>query len=69
LRNIEAGTRQIGPTIYVDHAAYRTAVYSHPELQAWMLFERTTDLDGALCWCLGTRVKDKRHAVARWKFN
>jgi hypothetical protein len=32
LRNVEAGAGEIGPTIYINHPAYRTAVHAHPKL-------------------------------------
>jgi hypothetical protein len=44
-------------------------VHAHPELQAWMIFERTADFDRALRRRFRTGVKDQRHAVAGWNFN
>ena len=34
-----------------------------------MLFERTTDFDGAMCRRFRARVEDQRHAVARWNLD
>ncbi|HWY51827.1 MAG TPA: hypothetical protein VNW72_10125 [Chthoniobacterales bacterium] len=32
LRHIKTGTGKIGLTVYIDHAADRAAVHSHPKL-------------------------------------
>jgi hypothetical protein len=32
LRHVEARTREIGSTIYIDHPAHRPAVHTHPKL-------------------------------------
>src|SRR5439155_13826820 len=32
LRHVEAGAREVGMTIHINHAARRTAVHTHPKL-------------------------------------
>src|SRR4029077_10537725 len=69
LRYIKTGTSEIRVTIHIYHAADRTAVYSHPKLQAGMLFENATDFYRALRWRFRAGVKDQRHPVTSWNFN
>src|SRR6266513_2333745 len=68
LRHVEPGTCEVGMTIHINHAAYRTAVHAHPNLQAWMLLESATDFNRALRRRFLTGVEDQRHAVAGWNF-
>src|SRR6266550_7744622 len=68
LRHADAGPREIGVTIHIDHPADRTAVHAHSNLQAWMRLERATDFNRALRRRFLTGVEDQRHAVASWNF-
>ena len=69
LRHVDSGAGEIGPFIYIDHAANRPAVDSHPKLQARMFLERAADLHRALHRRFRTGVKDQRHPVAGWDSN
>src|SRR5438477_6453814 len=63
LRYVKTGAGEIGPFVYINHAANRTAVDSHPKLQARMFLEGTADLHRALRRRFWTSVKDQRHPV------
>ena len=64
LRQVKTGAREISPFVYIDHAANRPAVDSHPKLQARMFLKRAADLHRTLRGCLRTRVKNQRHPIA-----
>jgi hypothetical protein len=51
LRHVQASTGEIGATIHVSHAAHRTAMNAHAQLQARMVLARAADLDCALRRC------------------
>src|SRR5689334_3565433 len=54
--------------IHIYHPADRTAVHTHPNLQAWMGLECATDFNRALRRRFLTGVEDQRHPVAGWNF-
>ena len=67
--HVDSSAREIGPFIYVDHAANWPAVDSHPNLQARMFLERAADLHRALRRRFRIGVKDQHHPVASWDPN
>src|SRR6266853_5338378 len=60
LGHVDPSAREIGPLVYIDHAAHWPAVDSHPKLQAGMFLERTADLHCALRGRFGTGVENQR---------
>ena len=62
--HVDSSAREIGPFIYIDHAADWPAVDSHPNVQARMFLERAADLHRALRRRFRTRVKYQRHPIA-----
>jgi hypothetical protein len=64
LRDVDAGTRDIGATGNIDHTADGSAVNSHSKLQMRMVLKRLANLNRALRWRFRTGVKNQRHAIA-----
>jgi hypothetical protein len=67
--HVDSSAREIGPFIYIDHAANWSAVDSHPKLEARMFLERAADLHRALHRRFGIGVKDQHHPIASWDPN
>ena len=67
--DVDSSAREIGPFIYIDHAANWPAVDSHPKLQARMFLECAADLHRALRRRFRIGVKDQHHPIASWDPN
>src|SRR5438552_18196143 len=63
LRDVDSGTRYIRASTYVHHAADRSAVNSHPQLQLRMFACSAADLQRAFHRRFRSVVKNQRHAV------
>src|SRR5206468_3102134 len=64
VREIQAGASEIRLTSYIHHPADRSTVNAHAQTQTWVIFKCTAQLDRAANRRFGSRIKDKRHAVA-----
>ena len=64
LGHIDSSAGEIGPSVYIDHAAHWPTVDSHPKLQAGVSLERAANFHRAVRRRFGTSVKDQRHPVA-----
>jgi hypothetical protein len=69
LCDVDSSAREIGPLVYIKHAANGTAVDSHPKLQARMFLECAADLHRALHRRFRIGVKDQHHPIASWDPN
>src|SRR6266567_2962231 len=63
LRDVDPGSRNVGATTYVDHAANRAAMDPHAQLQLWVFAGGTANFQRALHRCFGSVVKDQGHTV------
>src|SRR6266446_10788141 len=66
LRDVDSGSRYVGATTYVHHAADRSAVHPHPELELRVFPRGTTDLQRAFHRRFRSVVEDQRHPISRW---
>src|SRR4029077_12683124 len=64
--HVDSSAREIGPFVYIDHAANWPAMDSHPKLETRLLLESATDLHRASHRRLRARVKYQHHPVASW---
>ena len=62
--DVDSSAREIGPFVYIHNPADRSAVDSHPKLQARVFLERAADLHCALRRRFRAGVKYQRHPVA-----
>src|SRR5438552_17001643 len=61
LRDVDSGTRNVGATTYVHHAADRPAVHPHPEFELRVFPRGTTDLQRTFHRRFWSIVEDQRH--------
>ena len=64
LRQVDPSAGDVGPFVYIDHAAHRSTVDSHPQMQARLFLEEAADLYRALRRGLRAGVKHQGHAIA-----
>jgi len=66
LRNIDSRTCYVGFLINIGDSANRTAVNSHPQLNAWMILQSSTNLERTPGWFFWTVEENERHPIAGW---
>ncbi len=66
LRDIDTCSGNVGATTYVHHAADRSAVHPHPQLELPVFPRGTTDLQRAFNRRFRSVVENQRHAVSSW---
>src|SRR5437868_7741701 len=66
LRGVDSGARYVRATTYVHHAADRSAVHPHPQLELPVFPRGTTDLQRAFHWRFWSVVENQRHAISSW---
>src|SRR6266567_2301846 len=64
LRDVDSGTRNVGATTYVHHAADRPAVHPHPEFELRVFPRGTTDLQRTFHRRFWSIVEDQRHPIS-----
>src|SRR5207248_324143 len=64
LGEVDSGTRYVGATTYVHHAAVRSAVHTPPQLELRVFPRGTTDLQRAFHRRFRSVVENQRHAVS-----
>src|SRR5436305_12530589 len=64
LRDVDSGTRYVGATTYVHHAADRSAVHPHPQLELRVFPRGATDLQRAFHRRFRSIVENQRHPIS-----
>jgi hypothetical protein len=67
--HVDSSAREIGPFIYIHNPANRSAVDSHPKLEAGVFPERAANLHRTLHGRFRIGVKDQHHPIASWDPN
>ena len=65
LRDVDAGTGNIGATTYVNHTANRPAMNPHAQLQLGVFTCGAADLQGAFHRRFRGVVENQRHSITR----
>src|SRR5439155_18400021 len=65
MRDVDSGPRYVRTTTYVHHAADRSTVHPHPQLELPVFPRGTTDLQRAFHRRFRTVVEDQRHPISR----
>src|SRR4026207_1568571 len=63
LREIDSGTGNVRPVVYVQHLLDRTAVDPHAQMDLWMRLQCLSELRGTADWSFRVFEENQNHSV------